>query len=730
MSGLEIDVETRCEVDLLNCGPYRYAMHPTADVLIASYRINEGPWKRWKRGEPCPQDIIDHVTSGGTISAHNSAFERLMWWFVLTPRYGWPKPRIDQFRCTATTAAALSLPRSLERLGDALDLKQKKDKKGKALMKIHSIPIGFSEDGSAIWHAKCDDPASLEEYHQYCDADIATEAEADKRLVPLSDAEQAVFVLSETINDRGIRIDTESAEAALLIAEKAKDRINLELKIVTGGAVHAVTEVAKMKRWIEAQGVIMPSMDKDDVEEFLFEVDDLPENVRRVLELRQEGAKPSVEKIASMLARVCDDGRARGVYLCHGAGQTGRFSSRGLQAHNMPKYRKEFEEAHLRLDILFDAIRQGEPELLEFMYGPKLGRPLHILSDAVRSFIWAEPGHEFINADFTSIEGVMAAWFAKEEWKLQAFRDLLAGTGPGMYELLASSIYGVPVEAVTKPQRATGKVGELSMGYEGGSGALAKMARQNKLKLHTLYPGLWGATEPEKRERAEDAYEQAMGRHDGTAERLGRDGWIVSYLIKTGWREKHPAIAGRANADGGEDGAWRQLGEACYEAVVNPGSITQALFGRVHYTVKNGFLWCMLPSGRCLAYGRPKIMELDAPWADKTLAPAAREKISSVTALGVDPQSEKWVRQPLYGGKLFNNVVQGSARDILVHGMQTAEANGYPIVLHTHDECMAELPIGQGNVKEFEDLICQLPAWADGIPLKASGWKGKRYRKD
>jgi DNA polymerase len=724
MSGLELDLETRGEVNLLTAGPYRYAMHRSADVLIASYRINHGPWKRWKRGEPCPQDIIDHVTSGDTISCHNSSFERLMWWFVLSPKYGWPKPRIDQFRCTATTAAALSLPRSLDRLGEALNLKQKKDKRGKALMKIHSIPIGFNDDGSAIWHELVDDPASMEEYHAYCDDDVKTEAEADTRMVPLSDAEQAVFVLSETINDRGIRIDVDSAIAALEIADKAKERINAELGFITGGAVRAVTEVAKMKRWIEAQGVTMPSMDKDDVEEFLFEVDDLPENVRRVLELRQEGAKPSVEKIASMLARVCDDGRARGVYLCHGAGQTGRFSSRGLQAHNMPKYRKEFEEAHLRLDILFETIRTGEPAALEFMYGPKLGRPLHILSDAVRSFLWAAPGHEFINADFTSIEGVMAAWFAKEDWKLQAFRDLLAGTGPGMYELLAAGIYNVDVADVTKPQRSTGKVGELSMGYQGGVGALAKMARQNKLKLHTIFPGLWETATDERQAQVEKNYEKAMNRHDATAMRLGREGWLAGELVKLGWREKHPMISDY------EDGAWAQLNTACYDAVANPGTVTQALFGRVHYTVKNGFLWCLLPSGRCLAYGRPKIMELDAPWADKTLEPRQREKMMSVTALGVDPQTEKWVRSSLYGGKLFNNVVQGSARDILVHGMQTAESAGYPIVLHTHDECMAELPVGQGDVTEFEDLICILPGWADGIPLKASGWKGKRYRKD
>src|SRR5690606_11415390 len=136
--------------------------------------------------------------------------------------------------------------------------------------------------------------------------------------------------------------------------------------------------------------------------------------------------------------------------------------------------------------------------------------------------------------------------------------------------------------------------------------------------------------------------------------------------------------------------AWHALEDAATAAVQEPGSVVAAV--GVKYTVSRSFLWCMLPSGRCLAYGAPKLEDVEAPWADKTLEPAKREKKRSLTARGVDVQSEKWVRQPIYGGSLFNNIVQGSARDILTHGMQNAERAGYPIVLHTHDEMCAELP--------------------------------------
>jgi len=467
----------------------------------------------------------------------------------------------------------------------------------------------------------------------------------------------------------------------------------------------------------------MPSMDKDDVEEFLHELDDLPDRVRRALELRQEGAKPSVEKIAAMLGRVGDDGRARGVYLHHGAGQTGRFSSRGVQAHNMPKYRKEFEaefeSGRIGMAGLFEAIRTGEPQMLELLYGPSLGRPLHLLSDAVRSFIIAAPGHELVDADYSSIEGRMAAWFAHEDWKLEAFEALDAGTGPGMYELTAAGIYNVKVEEVTKPQRGVGKVGELSMGYQGGIGALLKMARQNKLKLANVFGPVWGSAGAERREDAAARYEERLSKGDPHTAKLSREGWLAAELVKVGWRAKHPATVA----------SWKMLQEAATAAVADPGTLVRALHDRVEYIVRHGFLWCRLPSGRCLAYGRPRMDDVEAPWSDKTVEPKKREKIKSVTALGVDPQTEKWVRQPLYGGKYFNNVVQGSARDILVRGMENAENAGLPVVLHTHDELAVEVPIGSVDPKAFERLLCDLPEWAAGLPLTADGWAAKRYHK-
>jgi len=714
MRELSLDWETRSDVDLIKEGVYRYVESQHTDVLLASYRFSdETVIRRWRKGEPCPADIREHVERGGIINAHNAAFERLIWWFVMSDRHDWPRPKLEQFRCTAVAAAASSLPRALGRLGDALDLKVKKDKRGTFLIKKLSVPAGW-KNGAPVWS---EDSQLTAEFHDYCDDDVRTECEASSRIVPISDYEQRVYALNETINDRGLRIDVVSARAAVQIADKAKEALNKELTQVTGGYVTAVTQAAALKRWVEQQGIVTENLDKDTIDDLLHS-DDLPDRIRRALELRQEGGKPSVEKIAAMLSRVNRDGRVRGVYLHHGAGQTGRFSSRGVQAHNLPKTRKIFEAESPRFDVLFKAIRTGEPDALTWLYGEELGRPLHLLSDAIRLFIWAAPGYDLIDADYSSIEGRMAAWFAGEDWKLDAFRALDRGDGPGMYELTAASIYNIDVADVSRAQRGVGKVGELSMGYQGGVGALAKMARQNKLKLHTVFGSVWESATPERREAAEKRFAERANAHDEATEKLGREGWLAAELIKVGWRAAHPRIAE----------SWRLLESAATDAVLDPGSLHSAVGAK--FRVVNGFLWMQLPSGRCLAYGRPRIGEVIAPWADKTLPLAKQERKIGLTALGVDAVTDRWTRHSIYGGSLFNNLVQGSARDIMVHGMFAAEAAGYPIVLHTHDEMAAEVPVGFGSVEEFSAIINRLPEWARGLPLAAAGWRGKRYRKD
>lgn len=780
---IHADVETRSPVDLKKCGAHVYFEHPDTEVLMCDYRIGDNEPGLWLRGEPCPPDLAEAIERGDEIVAHNAGFETGAL-NLLADRQGWPRPKPDQYRCTAAMAAAMSLPRDLAGLGAALGLDVQKDKEGMRLIRKFSMPrrptkaeqaeyddrltaikrsydlgdgeavgpehVGFwaaveawrSEWSRTRWNEPEDHPEDWRKFQLYCRRDREVEEAAEKRMVPLSDAEQAVWLLTERINRRGIRIDRTSARAALRLAEKAKKVLDHDMKICTSGYVTACSQVSKLVEWIQGQGVSLDSAAKAEITD-LLETDDLPPQVRRALELRQEAAKTSVSKLSAMLERANADGRVRGGFIYHQAG-TGRTQSVGVNWNNLPRPRKIFDDEKPRLDVLFRAFRSEDPELLPFQYGPDLGRPLHLISDAIRGFIWAAPGHDLIQADFSNIEGNTIAWSADERWKLATIRELNADPSlPDMYRRTAASILGLQVEEVTKKhwaRQAVGKPAELGLSYGGGVMAFVTFARGYGVKLEGIAAKVLEQADPERLEKAKKRYEgQAKRGLSGTKE-LSQDAWIACEIIKLGWRAQNSAIAK----------SWKDLEGAVRQAVETPGTIVGA--AKVDYIVAQGFLWARLPSGRCLAYGSPRLKAQvwarvklpDGTWSDaevmdretaERLERKGEVKIDGptsdkVTVLGVDSKTKQWRRYGLYGGLIAENNTQAIARDILVNGMWKAEAAGYPIIATVYDEIIAEIPRGFGDLKSFERMICELPAWADGLPLTAGGWRGKRYRKD
>jgi DNA polymerase bacteriophage-type len=732
---LSIDFETRSRVDLGKRGVWRYMKDASTEPLMASFSINHGDMQRWRPDAPCPQAIVDFVAAGnGFISAHNAAFERLLWQLILTPRYGWPEVPTERFRCTAATSAALGLPRSLEFLGTALNLDVQKDKIGKSLIQFFSIP---RKDGR--FNEPADNVEKFEQFHDYCDGDVSTEEAADKRMIPLSDYEQRVYTLDQIINDRGIRIDRRSAMAAIRLAEKSKIFLDREMARVTKGEVRKCTEVGKLVEWVKNRGVELDSLGKAEITEVLTR-DGLPEAVVEALNLRKQAAKTSVSKLNTMLARADDDGRVRHSFLYHKA-STGRWQSVGVNFGNMPRPRKDYEDSYLDTALLFSAFRSESPEYLQALYGKKLGSPLDLVSDAIRGFLFAAPGHRIVQADYSSIEGCVIAWTSGEDWKVKALQAIFEDPSlPDMYIQTAAGILGIPVEKVTKFQRqAVGKVSELALGFAGGVSAFYAMARNYAVDLDAMYEPVWATASEERRMKAEKRYANAYKRGSSRAREMSRQAWIACELIKVGWRATNSKIAE----------GWSVRERAVRDAIANPGTVVPAL--KVKYIVAHGYLFCQLPSGRCLAYASPKLRDAawvklkceDGSWSDAEVMERERaEKLALegnariegdtspvITALGLDKTGRKMQRETLYGGILAENDTQAIARDILVNGMFQAEAAGYPIIGHVYDEMFAELPHGRGSVKEFERIICQKPAWAEGLPLAADGWEGKRYRK-
>lgn len=293
------------------------------------------------------------------------------------------------------------------------------------------------------------------------------------------------------------------------------------------------------------------------------------------------------------------------------------------------------------------------------------GDPMVAASTCLRGMIIPADGKTFICADYSSIEGRVLAWLAGEKTALDVYWK-----GRDPYKVNAAAIYGVPYDEVTKQQRQVGKVAELALGYQGAVGAFNQMAANYGVKL------------PEAEVKS----------------------------IVAAWRDSHPETVR----------LWRELENACIMAVKKPGSVF--VYRSVRFMVKDihgtPFLAMRLPSGRCLWYCRPRIVVKTTSWG----------KDKPVVAFdGVDGYTRKWCEQYLYGGLLAENLTQATARDILVHGMLNAEQHGYPIVMHVHDEAITE--VKYGIVSMFENYLCDLPAWASGLPIKAEGWEGKRYKK-
>lgn len=697
---LFIDLESRSAADLKKTGAHRYFEDPTTDLWCACWAINDGPVHDWTPGMPCPGEVRAHIERGGLVSGWNVGFEKLGFDHLLGPKYGWPVPRREQYRDTAAYAAAMSLPRALGQAAQAVGTEAQKDDEGYRLMMRMAKPRkprkGEPKDALLWW----DDGERLQRLIAYCRMDVETERAIRNALIPLSPDEQAVWEFDNLMNDRGVRIDLPMVRALHQIAEGAKARLDEEMKRATGYEITACSQVTALLGWISSEMCMkVESLDKNAIEALLA-MDDLPDHVRRVVELRKEYAKSSTAKLNAMLACAGEGDRARGLHLYHGAG-TGRWSGKLIQTQNMPRGGALIKNP----DAAGNVMLSGSAELVDMVYGS----PMTAVSDMLRSCLVASLGHRLLAADYSSIEGRVTAWVAGDEQELEVYRAEDAKTGAGVYRVAAGDIFNVDPFTVTKDQRQCGKCATLALGYQGGVMAFKSMADIYRVDMAPVFPVLQQTTDSEILDRAEKRYDECLERRDSGTDIMTREAWIASEVTKVKWRNKHPAIVS----------LWRGLEEAAFDATMRPGEI--ATYGRISYIVRRGFLWCRLPSGRCLAYGAPKIQDRATPWGEKKAA---------VTAMSVDSQTKRWQRIALYGGLLTENVVQAIARDLMAHGMLTAEARGYPIVLTVHDEAVADVPDGRGTLAEFERSLCDLPAWADGLPVVAEGYEAQRYRKD
>jgi DNA polymerase len=341
---LHLDFETRSACDLKRAGLHVYARHQSTSILCAAYSFDEGPIELWFSGSPLDPRVIDHVAKGLPVWAHNVAFEREVW--NQAGDKFWPRFTIEQSHCTMALAYAMALPGSLDNASAAAGISQKKDMAGWRLMMKLSRPREIRADGSIVWW---EDPSDLKRLGEYCVQDVVVERELLKRLLALSPRETRIWRLDQWINRRGVQIDVRAANLAMKIVEQELDRLNKEMREVTGNKVATCSATKQLTDWLISRGLDVDGVAKADVLELLDQ--DIPEDCRRALLLRQEAAKSSTAKLSMMLDGVGEDGRIRGIFQYCGAG-TGRWAGRRIQPQNFPRPKLSQSEIDNVFEIL------------------------------------------------------------------------------------------------------------------------------------------------------------------------------------------------------------------------------------------------------------------------------------------------------------------------------------------------------------------------------------------
>ena len=729
---LHLDFETRSAVDLRTAGVYRYMEDSTTSVTHLAWRFGEGPVHHTQDLRAPPPEVAEHVKAGGRVGAHNAVFERLGV-NVLLPH--WPALTVEQMDCTMARAAALAIPSSLEIAAEVVGALERKDAEGHALMLRMSRPRKIHPDGRLDWWAE---PDKLHREAEYCAQDVRVESALDAKLLPLSERERRVWELDQRINDRGVMLDTRSIARGLSLADYAKTQLDLGVARVTGGAVRKCSEVAKLAAWITAQGIPCESLAKEYHENLLRLAREAGRlDVCEAIDLRIAAGSTSVSKLKAMSACVCMDGRARGLLAYHGA-STGRWAGRLIQPQNLPRVDpdRDGHVAAIGLAALTSDLSIPEAYALLDTIFPRVPA---VLSKCLRAMFIAAPGHRFIGGDLSNIEGCVNAWIAGETWKVEAYRAYQEGKGPDLYKVAYARSFGGEPQGVSGLKRQVGKVQELAFGYQGSIGALISMAKQQGVDLDDIKRITQATAEPEVWRTTKPLFAATLPRH---RYHLDIDTWTALKIVVNAWRDAHPAIVQ----------SWWDLQDAAIEAVSLPGIPVPVLDGRVQYLCARGFLWCQLPSGRLLAYCKPRLREviersfvvlasgerLDGDSFDE--AQAAKLVAEGVLRLderrrrqvfyeGYDSERKRWGQQVLYGGLQCENICQAVARDVLVEHMFDAEAAGYPIVLTVHDELLTEVPAGRGSAEELRDIMRRVPPWCAGLPLDAKTWEGFRYEK-
>lgn len=735
---LHLDYETSSEADIKEVGLHNYSIHPSTKALMLAWAFDEDEPQLWFPEELMPQRLLHALHNPKIeVTAFNSAFER----YITRECLGIDIP-IERWQDPQASARYLSLP---AQLGDVckvlgLPLELRKDDVGKDLIKLFSMPQKRSKTElkknpaltPTYFNTRLTHPKEFAIFGEYCLQDVRAEREVIRRermlgAFPLPPRERKIWIFDQKVNDRGIPVDRKFVLSAFALASRNKKEKLLEQNQQTG-LVNA-NSTTQLLPWVRERGWPLSNLRKQNIEVVLKDGGvQLTDECRHVLNSRMEAGSISYKKLESILNNVSPDDRLRGQFVYMGSARCGRWAGNAVQLHNMARPDSTFEDLD-NVEKARGCIYSGDYERLKhaFEKDGKAYSPLIIIKNLIRTVFVAPIGKRLNVCDLNAIETRVGAWVAQCQSLLDVFER-----GEDPYLSFAVKLTGIPYEkllydlkknpdkvakAFAKLQRQFAKPGVLGAIYRLGGGEWRDDKNGDRIKT-----GLFG-------------YAAGMG-IDITQDQ-------AATIVKI-FRDSYPEICGPPEGEF-EGGIWYTLENAVMDVLDGVKTVRKLgpegciVIDKVTITGRKPMLRIKLPSGRYLHYMDASIQLARMPWSKKRTEITEDGKFlvieepvyrDAFTYYGMDQTTKTWTLIISHGGKIFENIVQAIARDVLADKLLEFEDAGFETVGHVHDEgiCLSDDNLIRRSA-HMEAIMDTPVTWAPTLPLGSEGFESYYYHK-
>ena len=659
IKNLSLDLETKSSVDIAKCGVYKYAESPDFEILLFGVSVNHGPITVYDLacGDKVPEEIIAALSDDRvTKFAYNAAFERVCLSVWLHKNYP------QHFKTYSVR-------------GDPVQnyLDPSSWKCTMVWAAYNGLPLGLDKVGAVLGFEEQKLREGKELVKYFCCPCKPTKKNGG-RTWNLPHHAPEKWALFKKYNERDVQVEMQIQERLknYQVPDFVWDEYHLDQEINDRGIM--------IDQEMVSQALRIDELSKSDLTARMRQKTGL-ENPGSVVQMKNYLAENGMEvdtlgkKDVAAMIKAAPENLAEVLALrlqlakssvrkyqamqnavcadgrCHGMFQFYGANRSGRWAGRLIQL-QNLPQNHMEdLEAARGLVKVGDYEMLDMLYDSVPG----VLSELIRTAFIPRPGYKFIVSDFSAIEARVLSHLAHEQWRAEVFHE-----GRDIYCESASRMFGVPVEkhGQNSHLRQRGKVAELALGYGGSVGAL-----------------------------------KAMGATD-----MGIPEEELQPLVNM-WRSSNPNITAY----------WCKVDRAVKDAITQR---TRTQVGDIIFEMRNGMLFIALPSGRKLAYVKPRIGE-------------NRFGGESVTYMGIDA-TKHWSRIESYGPKFVENIVQAVSRDILAYAMRTL--SHCFICGHVHDELIIEC-----SPDVSLDTVCEqmerTPPWIPGIELRADGYECNFYQK-